>query len=174
MLEQIIRPAVPADYPTILSIYAWAREEMVRRGNPTQWGTNRPKEHLIRQDLKDGNLYVICRDGEICGVFAMIPGIDVTYLSIDGQWHSNEPYAAIHRVAGRGGGIVDAWVEFCRKRMSYLRVDTHKDNYPMRRALTRAGFSYCGNIIVDNGTPRMAYDLVCQSGLPAQTADFQN
>jgi RimJ/RimL family protein N-acetyltransferase len=32
-----------------------------------------------------------------------------------------------------------------------MRIDTHPDNLPMQRALSKAGFVYCGQIILKGG-----------------------
>ena len=45
-----------------------------------------------------------------------------------------------------------------------VRIDTHEGNLPMRRALDKAGFQLCGNIIlkdcVEAGDPRVAYEII--------------
>ena len=38
-----------------------------------------------------------------------------------------------------------------------LRIDTHKDNIVMQRAVLRGEFQYCGIIHLANGDPRLAY-----------------
>lgn len=156
-----IRQAQEADLPVILQIYATARKFMADRGNATQWGTNRPSVEQTQADISSGNLYVLTDQETIHGVFAMIPGDDPTYHKVyNGTWHHNLPYAAIHRVAGDGsGGIFDAVIHYAFTHHNYLRIDTHENNIPMRRAIGRAGFLFCGIILTDNGTPRLAFDL---------------
>ena len=48
--------------------------------------------------------------------------------------------------------------------MASVRVDTHADNAPMRRATEKAGFTYCGPIVltegVEAGAPRIAFEKV--------------
>ena len=39
-----------------------------------------------------------------------------------------------------------------------LRIDTHRDNAPMRGALEKLGFVPCGTVTVDDGTERIAYE----------------
>ncbi len=53
-----IRPAVPADIPRVMEIYAEAREFMRRNGNPGQWIDGYPQEEVVRRDLADGHLFV--------------------------------------------------------------------------------------------------------------------
>lgn len=156
-----IRQAQEADLPAILHIYANARKFMADRGNAGQWGTNRPSVEQTKTDILDGNLYVLTNQETVHGVFAMIPGDDPTYHKVyNGTWHHNLPYVAIHRVAGDGsGGIFDALIRYALMHYSYIRIDTHENNIPMRRAIGRAGFLYCGTILTDDGTPRLAFDL---------------
>ena len=60
--------------------------------------------------------------------------------------------------AVRGRGVARAIFTFATEHAEYLRCDTHKNNAPMRSALTSFGFRECGTITVTNGTQRIAYD----------------
>ena len=51
-------------------------------------------------------------------------------------------------------------VEFAKGRIAHLRIDTHEDNKVMQRAVEKQGFQRCGIILTDDGTPRIAYDLM--------------
>ena len=161
MLERkTVRPAMEVDMPEILPIFEYARKFMAETGNPTQWGSNRPNPELLWRDIECGQLYVVEADGNICGVFALIIGPDPTYTYIkDGQWHDDEIYGTIHRLASNGsGGVFDACMDFCARQCAYLRIDTHRDNRIMQHLVEKAGFRYCGIIYVDDGTERLAYD----------------
>ena len=88
-------------------------------------------------------------------------GPDPTYAYIeDGSWRSNSPYGAIHRVASLGGGTLAAALAYAKARYDHIRMDTHRDNAPMRHLLEKLGFSHRGTIYVEDGTPRMAFDLL--------------
>ena len=77
----------------------------------------------------------------------------------NGKWSSDHPYGTIHRIAGDGsGGILHASVEYCLTKTDYLRIDTHADNRIMQGAIAKEGFTYCGIIYVEDGSPRLAYD----------------
>lgn len=162
-MTEIVRTAQWEDLPTILNLYADARLRMAKNGNPTQWGTTNPPRALLEQDVAAKRLYVIVRDGVISGVFCLMFGEDPTYKIIDGQWHSSAPYATIHRIAGQGGGIFASCIRYCETLSDYLRVDTHENNYAMQRAIDREGFSFCGIIHVEDGSPRRAYDRMKKS-----------
>ena len=160
MTKTEIRPAERTDMERILEIYEYARRFMEENGNPTQWHSGYPKRELLELDISLGRLYVVIRDNEICGVFVFFVGDDPTYSYIEGSWRSNAPYGVIHRIAGIGGGIFTAALAFCKDRISHLRIDTHANNRPMQHVVEKAGFSRRGIIYVEDGSPRIAYDLV--------------
>lgn len=160
-MSYTIRKAVPADLPRILEIYAYARSFMARTGNPNQWGATNPPRERTEEDIRTGLLYVVTEEEAVHGVFFFNTEADPTYAVIyDGAWHRSTPYGVIHRIASDGkGGIVAAAVEFARTKADYLRIDTHRENAVMQHTLAKNGFSYCGVILLENGDPRLAFDL---------------
>ena len=156
-----IRQAVVEDVPRILSIYAYARDFMAENGNPNQWGKTNPPESQLVRDIAEGTLYVLEQDG-IHGVFFFALGEDPTYREIfEGSWMTDAPYGTIHRIAGDGsGGVVAAAVEFAKKTIGHLRIDTHHDNTVMQHVLEKQGFSRRGIIYIADGSPRIAYEMV--------------
>lgn len=161
-MDYEVKKAEIGDLPKILKIYESARAFMVRAGNPGQWGTTEPKESVLRQNIGDGDLYVLTRDGVIHGCFAFFLKPDPTYAVIEGgSWKSDAPYGVLHRVAGDGsGGILKAAVEYALQFTDHLRIDTHEKNLPMQKAIRSMGFSYCGIIYLENGAPRLAYERI--------------
>lgn len=164
-MTDTIRIAREEDLGRILELYARARVRMTENGNPNQWGTSWPEEWKVREDMENRRLYVICRGNTIRGVFCLLSGGDPTYRQIEGGWHSDCSYCAIHRIAGEGGGIFAAAVEYAERFWPYLRVDTHEKNTAMRRAILRQGFSYCGMIRAEDGTLRLAFDRLQENGI---------
>ena len=160
MTKKRIRPATQADLSDILEIYAHARRFMAENGNPTQWGQNHPAQHLLDEDISLNRLYVVESGERLCGVFMFEVGNDPTYTYIEGSWRSNTPYGVIHRIAGVGGGVFAAALEYCSGVIGHLRIDTHADNKPMQHVVEKAGFSKRGIIYVEDGTPRIAYDRI--------------
>lgn len=161
-MKYSIRPAREQDMGKIEAIYACARAFMAANGNPNQWGTAHPPRALLMRDIGEGNLYLLTAGETIHGVFAFFLGEDPTYARIySGAWHCDRPYGTLHRIAGDGsGGIVSDAVEFAGQRCDYLRIDTHQDNAVMQGAIEKQGFQKCGIILTDDGTPRIAYDLL--------------
>ena len=160
MTKKRIRLATQADMEDILRIYDGARRFMAENGNPTQWGQHHPAQQILEEDIRLNRLYAV-EDGErLCGVFMFQVGDDPTYAHIEGSWRSSGPYGVIHRIAGVGGGIFAAALEYCSGIIGHLRIDTHADNKPMQHVVERAGFSKRGIIYVADGTPRIAYDRI--------------
>ena len=158
-----IRKASDADHCRIMEIYDIAKAFMRQNGNMTQWTGGYPYPETVRKDIDDGNLYVVTNNGSVAAVFGIFEGVDPTYTEIyDGKWASDTPYAAIHRVASDGTvkGIMHRISDFAGERYSHLRIDTHKDNIPMQKALASCGFTCRGIIYLADGAPRMAYDRI--------------
>jgi hypothetical protein len=162
MEELKIRHAELTDLEEIEAIYSYARAFMAENGNTTQWKDGYPQRAMLEADIEKENLYVVLNDAEICGVFLFVIGEDPTYTYIEGKWPSSDTYGTIHRIASDGThkGVMQLCVDFCRTICPHIRIDTHEKNQTMRNALTRLGFSYCGTIYIEDGTPRMAFCLL--------------
>jgi len=161
----MIRLATPADLPAILEVYRRARAFMAANGNPTQWGSTYPAPELLDEDIRLGRLYVDTQDDLVCGVFMFTIGSDPTYAYIeDGAWLDSSPYGVIHRVASGGTvpGVLGRCLAFCRGQCAHLRIDTHADNHPMQKLLSASGFTRCGTIYVEDGSPRIAYEWIAE------------
>lgn len=161
----MIRPARPEDLPALLPVYAAARRFMAEHGNPTQWSDRYPLPEDLEEDIRRGQLYVLEEDGAVHGAFVLQLGEEPNYRTIDGAWLSAAPYGTIHRVASDGAvpGLFSACMDFCRGKIPHLRIDTHEDNAVMRHLIARHGFRPCGVIRVEDGTPRLAFELTAES-----------
>ncbi len=162
-----IRKANEEDLPCIRLIYNAAKAYMDASGNPNQWTVGYPPEEYLRQDIGLSRLFVCEEDGILYGVFMFAVIDDPTYHCIDGAWVNDEPYGVIHRIASNGiqKGIFEAVLAFCKERMAEqnvtsLRIDTHADNKTMQYLVEKYGFLPCGTIYLENGSPRLAYQLV--------------
>jgi len=157
-----IKLASMSDLSVIKSIYESARAFMENTGNGSQWGKTYPPEELLISDIKEENLYTVRENNEILAVFFFKIGQDKTYLRIkDGAWKNDLPYGVIHRIAvsdsAHGKGVSRFCFEFAFSKCGNLKIDTHRDNIPMQRALGKGGFEYCGVINLENGDERIAY-----------------
>lgn len=157
-----IRLATEEDIPRMQEIFRHARKFMADKGNPNQWTEGYPAEELIREDIAHGDCFVCLSEGRTVATFVLRSGVDPTYTVIyDGQWPDNRPYATIHRIASGGDrhGIFHHIIRFALTRYDTLRIDTHQDNAPMRHAIAKKGFTYCGLIHCWNGDERLAFHL---------------
>lgn len=161
-MEYTVRPAAMPDMERIAELYAGARAFMAANGNPNQWGKTYPPVHQLRQDIAEGKLFVVLNGETIHGVFFFWIGEDSTYERIyGGTWRSDSSYGTIHRIAGDGsGGILKTAVDFAKKRIGHLRIDTHEDNRVMQSAVQKLGFQRRGIIYIADGSPRIAYDYL--------------
>ena len=157
-----IRKAKQSELEIIEKIYADARAFMRRSGNMKQWSGGEPKRETLISDIERGQLYTVWDCGEILAVFAYIEGIDETYINIyEGEWKNDLPYSVIHRIAvaenAHGRGVARFCFDFAFEKYKNLKIDTHRDNIPMQKALLKCGFEYCGIIYLKNGDDRLAY-----------------
>ena len=162
-----IRKTVEADLCRIGEIYENAKKFMRESGNPNQWNSGTPNIETARADMEAGVGYVAVDDNDIGAVFMFSQGGEPTYAKIyEGAWLSDAPYGVIHRiaVAEQGKGIIGFCIDQCFDRCKNLRIDTHRDNLPMQRALTKRGFRYCGIIYLENGDERFAYQKIEGNG----------
>ena len=159
-----IKKSTIEDIGDILRIFEVARRYMRLNNNPNQWNDNYPGESDILNDISKGVSYIgIDSEGNTVMTFAFIEGEDPTYNNIyGGDWLNDEEYSTIHRIASNGkvGGVLKAACDYCFSQTGNIRIDTHKDNYPMLRALKNLGFVRCGIIKCRDGSPRIAFQKI--------------
>ena len=57
-----IRKTQLADLEALRLLYAHAREQMKKNGNPSQWGDSRPSEDTILADIRNSQSYIITEE----------------------------------------------------------------------------------------------------------------
>ncbi len=165
-----IRNSTQSDISKILEIYEKAKISL-RENGVDQWQTNGPDEKSIESDINQGIARLCECKGEILATAALYVGHEPTYDKIyDGKWLvTSKKYGIVHRIAvkpeKKGSGIsvklLDYLKEKClRAGVQSMRCDTHKDNLPMQKVLLKYGFTYCGVIILEDKTERLAYELL--------------
>ena len=157
-----IRKAIYDDIPAMAEVYEAAKIRMHTGGNPTQWSEGTPNAATAKKDIDNGHAFVFTDEtGKVRGAFTYIVGEDPTYANIEGAWLNEEPYGTIHRIATDGTvkGAVKLASEYALDRVANLRIDTHRNNAPMRGALKKLGFKECGIIYINSETDaeRIAY-----------------
>ena len=157
-----IRKTTVQDLPAVMQIYEDARAYMQESGNLGQWQDGHPPQALIEQDIRQGSSYVCVDDGKILAIFYFAIEEDPTYGKIDGSWLNDKPYGVVHRIAcgPKAKGTGAFCMDWCFSQHPNVRVDTHKDNIPMKKLLEKLDYSYCGIIWLANGDERMAYQKV--------------
>ena len=170
-----IRPAVPADIPRVMEIYAEAREFMRRNGNPGQWIDGYPQEEVVRRDLADGHLFVGIGSDEVGEAHRHqgearfdrpAEGILGAGDLVSGHPASSQSRPAIPQAsvlasssaAPASNPVQPILGVFCHRpgpESNYARIMLH--------LLSKLGFARCGIIHVENGTPRIAFQKeVCK------------
>ena len=157
---RMIRKATYSDIPRLMEIFECARGIMRSSGNMNQWNQGYPSEDIVRQDIDNGNCYVMEMEEKIMSTMAFIPGPDPTYSKIyEGEWPEDKPYHVIHRIAvgEPGHNAAVRMLDWAFSQTEAIRIDTHKDNVIMHHILGKYGFTHCGVIFLADGNPREAY-----------------
>ena len=126
--------------------------------NSLQW--NQPdgypnKDDLVK-DINNKNCYVYIENEQIVGTMSIVYEPDENYDEVyDGSWNYDEAYASIHRIAvsnshhHKGIGkkmMILAEDVIKRKNIFLIRIDTHKNNIPMKNTIESCHYNYCGII----------------------------
>lgn len=144
-------------------------KDFMKENNLKQWSSRYPiKDTFLEHINKNSGYCIINKNNEIIGYFALILGVEKTYLkTYEGNFKYNEPYGTIHtamisknfRKKGYSKYIFKYANEIALKNnIKYLRVDTHKDNTAMLQAIKSSGYSYSAIIKVEDGTERLAFE----------------
>ena len=168
------RKATMADLPAIMDQVVKARSRMKKQR--IILGT-KPDEALFRQDIADGNCYVLQYGSSFAGMFSVVgPGVDFFESTLtDGRWHGDGPYVVLRRMAvearfsgtGMASRLMKFVEEIARERgAKAVRVPVHKKNQPMKRLLGKYNYHYRGNINLSQSAEaldqRQAFEKVFQ------------
>jgi len=184
-MQKFIRKTMMADLPAIMQIYSEAQEYMRQNGNPGQWGSTHPPQHIIEADIAMGTSYVCVINGDtdasqekILATFFLTTAPDPTYTKIDGAWvDDTTPYGTIHRIArshipaashqrntpqhtDEAKGVGEFCIHWCFTQIPNIRIDTHPQNTPMLKLMDKMGFTRCGIIWLENGDERIAFQRI--------------
>lgn len=157
-----IRRTTIDDIDKIDNIFNIAREYMKSYGNASQWSGAYPNHDDVLIDIKNNNAYSVIENDEVVAYFAFIIGEEKTYGYIEnGEWLNNNAYGTIHRIASNNKvhNVFGVVLDYCLDKIDNVRIDTHPDNVVMRHVIEKYNFNYCGIIYVEDGTPRLAYQL---------------
>lgn len=166
-----IRLAEERDVAAISALYDEAREALREAGIP-QWQGDYPNAGDARRDIAEGTGYVLEENGEVLAFACLAFGVEHTYDVIEqGSWQGSGDYGYLHRVAvsgkAKGKGAAGLFFEELKRQakergVKLIRGDTHRDNAPMQRVMAKNGLAYRGIIRVEDGTERLAYEIVLE------------
>ncbi|MBO3320882.1 GNAT family N-acetyltransferase [Clostridium perfringens] len=138
-----------------------------------QWQDGYPAKEDLRRDIESGNSYVLTNKDEIVATTVISLDGESTYNSIfNGELITNEEYIVMHRVAVhdkyKGKGIFKELIKEAEslalnKGISSIKIDTHRDNISMQRAVVKNDFQKCGIIYLEDGSERIAFEKVLKS-----------
>lgn len=160
-----IRKAKNTDMYEVLKIYDDARMEMKASGI-NQWQKSGPGRESFLTDLANERLYVATVGKKIACVFTL-EGEDENYNKVYlGNWIWDEKYFSIHRFAvakefsnkGYGKMVLDEIFKLAKDEVNLLRIDTHIENFKMRKLIEERGFEFRGIVIIKDGTERLCYE----------------
>lgn len=154
------------DILRIMEIIEEARAFQLSYGNG-QWADGYPSLPLIEEDVAAGIGYKAMVNGSMAGYLAIVTHDD-SYDSIEGQWITDGPYIALHRIAfsdeARGHGLFSSLIDACKGIAALngsvsIRVDTDRRNPIMQHLLEKLGFVRTGYILFE-GDRKLAYELM--------------
>ena len=160
-----VRKAKNTDMSEVLKIYDDARMEMKASGI-NQWQKSGPGWESFSSDLANEKLYMATVGKKTVGVFTL-EGEDENYKKVYlGNWVWDEKYFSIHRFAvakefldkGYGKMIFDEIFKLAKSDVNLLRIDTHMENFKMRKLIEGTGFEFRGIVIIKDGTERLCYE----------------
>lgn len=146
----------------------WEMTEMAKRQlkglGLDQWQNGYPDIGIWKHDIAEGMAYLAVEEGMVLGAFAYQVTPDDSYAEIEnGKWLTDTPYACMHRVivadGCKGKGVAGQMFQYGfsmaeKDGFDSVRIDTHPGNFPMQRALVKAGFQACGEIRLAHGTEK--------------------
>jgi ribosomal protein S18 acetylase RimI-like enzyme len=157
-INKNIRKATLKDLDAILVIIEDARE-LSRLLKSKQWlgKDNYPNAQTFSKDISNDELYVYVKNNLVVGFCAISSTSEPTYLKIyEGKWlTSNQSYVVFHRLAVKkqfyGQGIGLELLKFAESvarkyKLKSIRLDTAKENQPMRKLVDKLNYKYCGLI----------------------------
>lgn len=166
------RQAKISDLDQIVEIIELSKKYL-KETKVDQWQDGYPAKEDLRRDIESGNSYVLTNKDEIVATTVISLDGESTYNSIfNGEWITNEDYIVMHRVAVhdkyKGKGIFkelikEAEVLALNKGISSIKIDTHRDNISMQRAVVKNDFKKCGIIYLEEGSERIAFEKVLKS-----------
>lgn len=155
----------------VMEIIDAAKALLKKDGSP-QWQDGSPSIDTLKQDIQNGQCWLLMVGKEIAGTATLLTSDDPHYAIIqDGHWNNTtEQYATIHRIAisstFRGMSLSKFFFSNlitlgCQQGIRNFRIDTHEMNQRMQKLITDFDFKYTGIIYVNESEDgrRVAFEL---------------
>lgn len=167
----IFRKATNEDIDRIAEIIAHASRRLGAAGID-QWQRGYPNRQSIENDVENGVGMALSLGNEIIAYGAVIFTGERAYDSItNGEWltscdSSNPTYAVVHRLCvseifvgmGFAKHFMVAAEAMAAERAVSMRIDTHPDNKIMQQMVSKLGYTYCGDVVIESR--RLAYEKI--------------
>lgn len=159
------RKAKLDDVDLIIKMYDDGSKSLNKDGIDQWQGNDKPNKEELLKILKE--IYVLDDNGAVSS--ARIMEKDDQYNNIyNGEWLNNtDNYYSVHRVAtleekkrhGYAKIMFDYIEDLARENnVKSIKIDTHSGNKKMQNFLEKLGFIYCGEIVLNIGAKRNAYE----------------
>ena len=166
------RQAKISDLDQIVEIIELSKKYL-KETKVDQWQNGYPAKEDLRRDIESGNSYVLTNKDEIVATTVISLDGESTYDSIfNGEWITNTEYIVMHRVAVhdkyKGKGIFKELIKEAEslalnKGIFSIKIDTHRDNISMQRAVVKNNFKRCGIIYLEDVSERIAFEKVLKT-----------
>ncbi|UZH53930.1 GNAT family N-acetyltransferase [Salinimicrobium tongyeongense] len=149
----MIKPAKIEDLPKIKNLTEACALAMQKRGI-LQWNEFYPSLERLKNDILQGEMYLLEEEGNIEGIIVLTPAIDEEYIPV--EWltpNGNNLY--VHRLAtkpekwgsGHGRRLMDFAEDFAKKQHCVsVRLDTFSENKRNQKFYEARGYKRLGNI----------------------------
>ena len=160
----IFRKATEQDITAIEQIIRAASARLGAAGID-QWQRGYPNRSSIEKDVTEGVGMVLCEGDTILVYGAVIFSGEPAYNDLTGgEWLTQGEYACVHRLCtneifvgmGFSKHFMMAAEAMASERVKSIRIDTHPDNKIMQGLISRLGYSYCGDVVIESR--RLAYE----------------
>ncbi len=172
MNQLSLQLATEADIPLIMEFIAQAKQHLKDQGID-QWQDGYPNQDSIVADINAHKGFLAISEqptgntaiGYLCIDFDGEPAYDTLH---DGNWHTNAPYAVVHRFtigdSYKGKGLACAVFalvdDYCKAHgIAAFRIDTALENFKMQHLILKSSFALCGTVRYGE-SPRLAYDKI--------------
>lgn len=163
------RKAVETDIKYTMNIIKQAQNYFKEQGID-QWQDNYPNIETIKNDVNNGESYVLLKENNIVATVAVSFNGEKNYETIyEGKWLTSGEFAVIHRIAvdnsykglGLASEIIKSVEKLClNNEVHSIKIDTHEENMSMQNLLKKNGFKYCGIIYLEDKSERIAFEKI--------------